>query len=145
MTNWSKTSQGFYEAHLSAWKPRQVLQLWANNKRQRLARTSTLTYLAANANGFTVRPEDLTAVPDDLSQAQAVMFESWTASIRTLRSIDRTSGNINFYTPYNAQWASSAAGARFYCTILSHHDWTAPFQTCFCLCEVVSCFVYSCL
>ncbi|EDQ92847.1 uncharacterized protein MONBRDRAFT_4912 [Monosiga brevicollis MX1] len=125
VTNWSKTSQGFYEADLSAWKPRQVLQLWANNKRQRLARTSTLTYLAANANGFTVRPEDLTAVPDDLSQAQAVMFESWTASIHTLRSIDRSSGNISFYTPYNAQWASSAAGARFYfqntMEALDHH------------------------
>ena len=42
------------------------------------------------------------------------MYESWTASLHQIATIDSSKNSLTFQTPFNAQWANQAAGRRFY-------------------------------
>jgi len=43
-----------------------------------------------------------------------VLYESWTASIHQIASIDAATLTVNLKTEYNDQWSGSAAGSRYY-------------------------------
>ncbi|EGD81927.1 hypothetical protein PTSG_11897 [Salpingoeca rosetta] len=89
-------------------------QLWINGRRQHVARQPTRAYEKATPNSVIFKPGQLTAVPHNLDDAYVVLYESWTASLHQIASIDMDTRNITLKTTYNNKWSGSAAGSRYY-------------------------------
>eukprot|EP00730_Choanoeca_flexa_P000495 TRINITY_DN10220_c0_g1_i1.p1 TRINITY_DN10220_c0_g1~~TRINITY_DN10220_c0_g1_i1.p1 ORF type:complete len:489 (+),score=95.45 TRINITY_DN10220_c0_g1_i1:406-1872(+) len=108
----STDNQQLWYAHV----PENVLyfrQLFANGVRQQLARSKTFSYKSADSSGFYAEPEQLVGLPSTYDDIHAVMYESWTASLHLIDSVD-SSGFVKLKTTYNNKWSGSAAGSRYY-------------------------------
>ncbi len=61
-----------------------------------------------------VKAGELNFVPSNLGDVKAVVYESWTASVHPIDSIDLSQNTIYLGTPYNPEWGGGASGNRFY-------------------------------
>ena len=90
-------------------------QLWVNGTRRTLARTPVMAYAKATTTSIVAQPGQLpTTSPVNPDLVTVVLYESWTASIHQIASIDAATLTVNLKTEYNDQWSGSAAGSRYY-------------------------------
>eukprot|EP01147_Barroeca_monosierra_P007413 gene7413-525_t len=89
-------------------------QMWMNGRRIQFARQRTRTYEKATPNSIIFKPGQLESIPENLDDVIIVLYESWTASLHQIESIDMESRNITLKKPFNDKWAGSVDGSRYY-------------------------------
>ena len=94
-----------------------AMQLWRDGQRQTLARTPRMSFSSCTESTITFKPGqvpgNLTTI-GKLNGTQVVLYESWTASIHTISSLDAANNTIKLTTNWNEKWATGASGSRFY-------------------------------
>lgn len=88
-------------------------QLWANGRRQMMARMPTSAYVTATQNSIVFKAGQIPAVPSNLDDVHVVLYESWTASLHQIANIDMAARNITFKTLYNNEVWTTAGQARW--------------------------------
>eukprot|EP00041_Stephanoeca_diplocostata_P021703 m.510180 g.510180 ORF g.510180 m.510180 type:complete len:748 (-) comp21889_c0_seq42:33-2276(-) len=92
-----------------------TLQAWRGDVRLTLARSKkTLKYVHATDDHLVFTPGDVLASYHSQENVHVVLYESWTASLHKIKSIDSANNTLFLATSFNAQWANSASGARYY-------------------------------
>jgi hypothetical protein len=99
------------------------MQLWRGDTRLVLARSPVLTYVHANSTFITFKGTDIAQTYHDFAHVYLVLYESWTASMHMMSRVDTTTHRAYLASTYNAKWANSASGARYYIeNALEHLD-----------------------
>ena len=99
------------------------MQMWRGDTRLTLARSPTLKYVHANATAITFKGNDIASTYHDFPNVYLVLYESWTASMHMMSHVDESTHNAYLASTYNAQWANSASGSRYYVeNALEHLD-----------------------
>lgn len=90
------------------------MQMWRGDTRLTLARSPTLKYTHANSTFIVFKNSDIAATYHDFENVHLVLYESWTASMHTMSHVDASAHKAYLSSTYNAQWANTASGSRYY-------------------------------
>ena len=82
--------------------------------RMKLAASPMLKYEHATPTYIKFKPGQVLANYSNLDRVHLVTYESWTASIHRIASINADNRTVHMNTTFDSQWANGASGSRFY-------------------------------
>jgi sialate O-acetylesterase len=82
--------------------------------RMKLATSPMLQYEHATPSYIKFKPGQVLSNYSNLDKVHLVTYESWTASIHRIASINASNRTVFLSTTFDSQWANGASGSRFY-------------------------------
>ena len=90
------------------------LQAWRGKKRLQVARSPLYLYTNVSTTSLYYAPGQVLEKYYDQENVLVLLYESWTASLHRIASINASTNTLTFQTSFNAQWANQASGRRYY-------------------------------
>jgi sialate O-acetylesterase len=133
-TSWTKVSDWTLSQNGNVWRAPlpagiiedgSMLQMWHGQgpitkapkntwHRMKLAASSMLQYEEGTPRYIKFKPGEVLANYSNLDKVHLVTYESWTASIHRIASINASNRTVHMNTTFDSQWANGASGSRFY-------------------------------